>query len=682
MNTSEPVTTIHLSRKAVIYIRQSTPHQVLTNQESLRLQYALKERALGLGWRDQDIEIIDSDLGSTGAAADHREGFKDLVTKVTVGQVGLILSSEVTRLSRNCSDWYPLLDICGFRGCLIADRDGIYDPGTPNGRLLLGLKGTLSEMELYTIQARLQSGLLNKAQRGELVQLLPVGLQRDELGRVQKDSDREVQQRIDLIFQTFSQVRSATKVLGYFHREGLLLPRRDLFGDVVWKPPTISAVVKVLKNPAYAGAFVYGRTKTLPRSNGSSHKPIKRLQPADWRICVKDRYPAYISWETFEKIQAMLRDNHADYDRAQTRGVPRGGKALLHGLLYCGQCGHKLTVHYKQHPLYVCEALRKSHGVGKCQYIPSNKVDQAVVTVFFEALSPVELDVYARAMAVHRNGLQQVNKARQQQIERLRYQATLAHRQFNRVDPDNRLVAAELEARWETALRDLKQAETEAAEANQVVVVPFTLTAQLKSAFTAIGQKLPEIWDKDILSREHKKALLRCLIDKVVLHRVARDRVQARIIWVGGDSTTLLIQVQVGSIADLSSAAEMTNLVLKLAAEGLSDKKIAEQLTAHGFRSPRGESLLPSTVAKIRLRNGVLRKPKLSRPRQIDGFLTIPQLAKTLGIPAHYIYDRINKGTIDVTKDSRTGLYLFPNQPATIEHFRQLLDGRLQKLRY
>jgi hypothetical protein len=243
-------------------------------------------------------------------------------------------------------------------------------------------------------------------------------------------------------------------------------------------------------------------------------------------------------------------------------------------------------------------------------------------------------------------------------------------------------VADELEARWETALRDLKQAETEATEANQVVVVPFTLTAQLKSAFTAIGQKLPEIWDKDILSREHKKALLRCLIDKVVLHRVARDQVQARIIWVGGDTTTLLIQVQVGSIADLSSAAEMTTLVLKLAAEGLSDKKIAAQLSAEGYRSPMGDSLLPSTVAKIRLRNGVLRKPKLSRPRQIDGFLTISQLAKTLGIPAHYIYDRINKGTIDVTKDSRTGLYLFPNQPATIEQFRQLLDGRLQKLRY
>jgi DNA invertase Pin-like site-specific DNA recombinase len=681
MNTSELVTTIHLSRKAVIYVRQSTPHQVLTNQESLSLQYALKDRAMGLGWRDQDIEIIDSDLGSTGAAADHREGFKELVTKVTVGQVGLILSSEVTRLSRNCSDWYPLLDICGFRGCLIADRDGIYDPGTANGRLLLGLKGTLSEMELYTIRARLQSGLLNKAQRGELAQNLPVGLQRDELGRVQKDPDREIQQRIGLIFQNFSQVRSATKVLGYFHREGLLLPRRDRFGDVAWKPPTVNAIVKILKNPAYAGAFVYGRTKTLPR-NGSSNKPIKRLQPADWRICVKDKYPAYISWETFEKIQAMLRDNHAEYDRAQTRGVPRGGKALLHGLLYCGECGHKMSVHYKQNPYYVCEALHKTLGVGKCQYIPSNKVDQAVVTVFFEALSPVELDVYARAMAVHRNGLQQVNKARLQQVERLRYQATLAHRQFNRVDPDNRLVAAELEARWETALRDLKQAETEAAEANQVVVVPFTLTAQLKSAFTAIGQKLPEIWDKDILSREHKKALLRCLIDKVVLHRVARDQVQARIIWVGGDTTTLLVQVQVGSIADLSSAAEMTTLVLKLAAEGLSDKKIAAQLTAQGYRSPMGESLLPSTVATIRLRNGVIRRPKLSRPRQIDGFLTIPQLAKILSIPTHYIYDRINKGTIDITKDSRTRLYLFPNQPATIELFTQLIDGRLQKLRF
>src|SRR5215510_1457887 len=237
MSTSELVTSQHLTRKAIIYIRKSTPHQVLTNQESLNLQYALKQRALSLGWREHDIEIIDSDLGLTAALAQHREGFKELVTKVTLGQIGIILGTEVSRLARSNSDWYPLLDICGFKGCLIADRDGIYDPATPNGRLLLGLKGTLSEAELFTIKARMHAGLLNKAERGELALKLPVGLARDQLGRVQKHPDREVQDRIALVFRIFLEQRTASKVLQYFNRHQLPLPRLDRFGDLVWRQP-------------------------------------------------------------------------------------------------------------------------------------------------------------------------------------------------------------------------------------------------------------------------------------------------------------------------------------------------------------------------------------------------------------------------------------------------------------
>lgn len=682
MHTSELVTAQHLTRKAMIYIRQSTPHQVLTNQESLNLQYALKQRALSLGWSEADIEIIDTDLGLTGAAAHHREGFKDLVTQVTLGQVGIILSSEVTRLSRNCSDWYPLLDICGFKGCLIADRDGIYDPATPNGRLLLGLKGTLSEMELYTIRARMHTGLLNKAERGDLALQLPVGLVRDELGRVQKHPSREVQHRIELVFQTFLQRRTASKVLQYFNQQQLQLPRRDRFGEVVWKPPTVSAIIAILKNPAYAGAFVYGRTRSVGRGSSPHPSATQRLPMEEWKIRVNDKYPAYVSWETFGKIQAMLRDNYAEYDRNKTRGVPRAGQALLHGLLYCGACGHKMMVQYKHGTYSLCNHLRQQYGVPVCQNIPGDPVDQAVIKTFFEALSPIELDVYARALATHKQGADQAEQARQQQIERLRYQAALAQRQFNRVDPDNRLVAAELEARWEAALRELKHAEEAAVQAKQVVVVPFALTAELKSAFTTIGQKLPQIWDQDLLSREQKKALLRCLIEKIALHRIARDRAQARIVWMGGETTTLLIPVQVKSLAALSSAQEMENLIVKLASSGISDEAIATQLTAQGHRSPMRQFVLPSTVKIIRLKHGIMQKRSQSHPRRIDGYLTVPHLAKTLDISVHYIYDRIHKGTIKVAKDEATGLYLFPNQPATIELFRKLLAGRLQHLRF
>jgi DNA invertase Pin-like site-specific DNA recombinase len=265
----------HLARRAVIYIRQSSPHQVLTNQESLRLQYNLRRRALDLGWREADIEVIDTDLGLSGAAAVHREGFKDLIARVTLGQVGIVLSSEVTRLSRNCSDWYPLLDLCGYRQCLIGDRDGVYDPGSANGRLLLGLKGTISEMELHTIRARLTAGLLNKAERGDLALVLPVGLIRDVAGVVVKDPDREVQARIELVFATFLRVRSATRVLRCFDAGGLTLPRRGRLGGTVWRPPSIAAILRILKNPVCRQLCLW------PQPRGAHRSAVVQGTPED-----------------------------------------------------------------------------------------------------------------------------------------------------------------------------------------------------------------------------------------------------------------------------------------------------------------------------------------------------------------------------------------------------------------
>jgi DNA invertase Pin-like site-specific DNA recombinase len=341
---SEHVTARHLSRKAVIYIRQSTPNQVLSNQESTRLQYALRQRALELGWHDHDIEVIDADLGLSAQTTSHRQGMMDLIGRVTLGEIGLILSWEVTRLSRNCSDWYPLLDLCGYRQCLIADRDGVYDPGCQNGRLLLGLKGTISEIELHTLRGRLTAGLHSKAARGDLGLILPAGLTRDPSGVVTKDPDQEVQARVALVFATFLEKKSASRTLRALQGHGLTLPRRDRHGGIRWKPPTVSAIIAMLKNPAYAGAFVYGRTGAT-RAPLPGARPLQKPRPREeWRFVVKDKYPAYISWETFDRIQAMLRDNYAEYDRNKTRGVPRPGAALLHGIVYCGECGHKMVV--------------------------------------------------------------------------------------------------------------------------------------------------------------------------------------------------------------------------------------------------------------------------------------------------------------------------------------------------
>jgi DNA invertase Pin-like site-specific DNA recombinase len=577
MSRSELVSSAHLQRKALIYIRQSTPHQVLSNQESLRLQYALQQRAVDLGWRQEDIEVIDADLGMTGASASHRLGFQGLVARVTLGQVGIILSVDVTRLSRNCSDWYPLLDVCGYRGCLIADRDGIYDPGSANGRLLLGLKGQLSELELHTIKARMTAGLLNKAQRGELALSLPIGLVRNAIGKVHKDPNREVQDRLALIFTTFLRARSASKVLQFLNTHDLCLPRRDRFGDVVWKKPTVAAILQILKNPAYAGAFVYGKTRSVRKDPTSPHTQEVRLPMAEWKIRLNDIYPAYITWDTFEQIQQMLVENYAAYDRNKSRGVPRDGAALLHGMVYCGECGHKMVVQYKNGTRYLCNYLRQQYHVPVCQYIHADPVDEKIVEAFFQALSPVELDVYAAAVATQQATAQNVTHAHHQHLERLRYEATLAGRQFNHVDPDNRLVAAELEKRWEGALADLKQAEE--TEATRIISPPslLALSSELQTAFRAIGQHLPALWQQGLVSQRHKKALLRALIDKVVVHRFARDQMQARIVWKGGETTTFVIPVPIGTFKDLAGAEDMERLILERSAAGILDAEIAQE---------------------------------------------------------------------------------------------------------
>jgi DNA invertase Pin-like site-specific DNA recombinase len=682
MTSSELVTAHHLARKAVIYIRQSTPHQVLTNQESLHLQYALRQRALQLGWHDEDIEVIDADLGLTAVAAEHRAGFKALLTKVTLSQVGLILSLDVTRLSRNLTDWYPLLDLCGYKGCLIADRDGIYDPGTPNGRLLLGLKGTLSEMELHTIRARLTAGLLHKAERGDLALGLPIGLVRDPLGRVHKTPNLEVQQRLELIFATFLRVRTASKVLQFFKEHHLTVPGRTRFGDLEWKTPTVSAITSVLKNPAYAGAFVYGRSRTVRHTAAPGKAAQKQLPLEEWKIRVNDKYPAYIPWETYVKIRTMLKENYAEYDRNKTRGIPRAGAALLHGLLYCGACGHKMMVQYKGGTLYLCNALRQKYGVPVCQNIPADWIDAAVVDAFFQALSPIELDVYARAVAAQRHADAEAERARQQQLERLRYQAALAQRQYNRCDPDNRLVAAALEARWEAALREVKHAEEAAAQQQAESVVPFVLTAELQTAFAHIGERLPQLWDTQVLSQQQRKALLRCLIDKVVLHRVAPSQAQVRIVWRGGETSTFLVPVKVKSIAALPQATEMEQLIRDLFAAGYSDEEIATRLTARGHRSPSSQAVLPNTVRLIRLKHRLFQKRSQSHPRRIAGSLTVPQIARALEVPVHWLYDHINRGTIDVTKDPTTRLYLFPDRPQTLKRFKDLKAGKRRTIRF
>ncbi len=543
------------------------------------------------------------------------------------------------------------------------------------------MKGQISELELHTIKARLTAGLFNKARRGELALILPVGLVRDELGRVVKHPDREVQSRIELVFAAFLRLRSLAKVMRHLKAENLPLPRRDRFGDVAWRRATVSSVGAILRNPAYAGAFAYGRTRSVRTAPG---RPTvqKPLPIGQWRVLIRDRYPAYIDWDTYERIASMIRDNHSEYQRNQTRGVPRRGQALLHGMTYCGECGHKMVVQYKGRPTYICNHIRQQHGEPVCQYLPAKPVDEFVIDQFFSALAPAELDLYDRICREQNRASEDVRQAREQQLERLRYQASLAERQFQKADPDNRLVAAELEKRWEAALRDLRAAEDRHSQNNDPPLDQGPLDAETRQALIAAGNSLPQWWKSGRFTREQQKALLRCLIDKVVIHRTAADRVHCRIVWRGGETTIADVPVTTSALSRMTGFAEMKQRILTSARAGQTDTQIAAALSRDGFRSPRHGIVLPSTVKSIRLQDRILVEKRQSHPRNVRGNWTVPQLATRLKVERHWVYDRIHNGTIVIAQDAKTKLYLFPAKPETLRVMRQLRQGLLNTVRF
>jgi DNA invertase Pin-like site-specific DNA recombinase len=641
------------------------------------MQYGLRDRAIALGWHPDDIDIIDVDLGQSGAGIEHRTGYQDLVSEIALGNVGVILALEATRLGRNCTHWYQLLDLCGRADCLIADRDGVYDPVSINGRLLLGLKGQISELELYTIRARLTAGLLNKAERGELELRLPTGLQRLETGIVIKHPNLEVQQRIDLIFTTLLKLKTLSQTVKWFRQSDLKIPRVDVRGDIHWKRPTSAAIASMAHNPAYAGAAVYGRTR-WQKSEKTGRMAAVALPQQQWRFCVQAKFPAYISWETYQEFQTMLSDNHAEYSRKMSRGIAREGTALLHGIVVCGNCGHKLCVRYKgakdANPgQYICTYQKQHTGGAMCQALAATPIDQQVVAWFFEALRSSEINLAQDILRNCDDERKTILAARYQQVQRLRYEAQLAERQFMKSDPDNRLVTAELERRWEVSLRELKTAEDGLATDEQSThqyMIPADLLEQLED----VGNSLPKLWATDLLKLHQKKSLLRTLIDKVVLHRVAADEVRIRIVWRGGATSGGSVNMPVRSFASLSGFEEMVEIITRMTKEDHSDQAIAESLTSAGHRSPRSTSVLVSTVANIRLSLGLLRQGSRSYPREVKGFLSVSQMAKKLGVRPGWIHNRIRNKTIEIKKDRQHNCYLFPDTAAEFKSLKRVVN--------
>jgi DNA invertase Pin-like site-specific DNA recombinase len=682
MSTTPVAQPHHLRRKAVIYIRQSTGHHVLTNTESQQLQHAMRAHARPLGWPDERIEVVETDLGRSAQSTAGRDGDKALLAEVALGQLGIVLRSESTRLSRTCTDWSPLLELCAYNQCLIADRDGVYDAAPPNGRLLLGMKGMVSEVALHTLRGRLIAGVQQKAQRGDLALALPAGLVRQDDGGVVQDPDRAGPHAITLVFQRFLERRAASQVVRLLRDQGLRLPRRPRNRETVWRLPPVAAVSAIWRNPAYAGTFAYGKTPTQVPPGGG--RPQQRRRPlAAWKVIVPDRSPADVTWETFARIAAILDDHYAAYAHNRRRGVPRHGAALLQGIVYCGRCGPKMRVQYKGGNEYLCNYLRGQTHAPVCQRLPADPVDQQVVAAFFEALAPAALDLSDHALAQRRQQQQEVDRAQQYALQRLEYEADRARHRYEQVDPAYRLVAAELERRWEAALQALQEAQAQYPRARQAPEDDRsrTLSPALRATFSPVGQALPTLWPQDTLSRAQRKALLRCLREKVVGDRQGPDTIATRIVWRGGAVSELAVPCTVGTLRDVTGLAQMEAQLLRLEAQGHSDAAIAERLTAQGFRSPQRRRVLASTVHTMRLRHGRLHRYRGPRPRRVPGFLTVSQLATALGGKAHWMDHLISRGRLIVGRDEASGLSLFPDRPETLEALRQWRDGQVTECR-
>lgn len=667
----------HLQRTAYVYVRQSTPQQVQKNLESQENQKALARRAISLGWSPQHVRVIDADLGLSGQSTEGREGFRELTSEVSLGHAGIVLAYEASRLARNNADWYALLDLCALRSTLIADADGVFDPTDYNDRLLLGLRGMMSEAELHLIRQRMEAGKLRQVEKGEYRQRLPTGLIRLDGGQVAKDPDLHVQRAIELVFERFASLGSMSKVLNSLLAEGVSLPRFRYLaphqGELMWCRPTTTNIHGFLSNPAYAGAFVYGRRPVV--RDGLKNSQSRTVKPMEeWAVIHQDVYPAYISWEQFLANKQRLRQN--GYRLAENqRGAPRSGPALLAGLAVCGHCGRRMSVVYggnKGHGGYVCTALPSNAGAQSCLYAPRLNADQAVVEAFFEAIRPAELDLLEEALEVQSKDRERLLGHHHDNIKAARYEARLAEKRYRSVDPENRLVAGELEKSWEDALRALEEAE-KAAERFEQEMPRTDLDPTLRDGLADLGKRLPELWEGGLLSVEHKKELLRSLIRRTILSRPQSDSTEIRIVWISGAVSTLSVSQPLRRARDISGYEEMVERILVLVAEGHTDAKIARALTEEGFRAARSKKGIPKNfVRDVRRERGISSLYETQKGKEkLEGRWTVLGLSRELGVSENRIYRLIHNGTLATERHPKSGRYLVADDPELLAELRR-----------
>jgi len=636
MSDSSKVKATHTHRAAVIYVRQSSLAQVEHNRESTQRQYSLVQRAIDLGWQREQITIVDDDLGISGDGIAKRAGFAQLIADVALLKVGIVVGLEVSRLARNNATWYRLLDLCGITDTLLADTDGIYHPALFNDRLVLGLKGTMSEAELHTLRERLNGGIRHKAERGALRRGLPVGLVwGDKEGEVRVHPDEAVTSAIRAVFTRFTEVGSARQVWLWFRAEDLSFPLQTTgVPDIRWVAPTYTRIHKVLTNPVYAGAYVYGKTRCerYVATDGTIQQRIRRLPRAAWAVLILDHHEGFIDWATYEAIQARLRTNVHPQPH-QTGGAVREGAALLQGLATCGHCGRRLHTHYRGRnaaPGYHCSGKDLVNGRGVyCLNVGGLQIDAAVSHAFLTALTPAALEatlVAAQQLdANHDAALAQWRLA----VERARYEAERAERRYRVVEPENRLVARGLEAEWEHRLRELEQAQHELARREQQR--PRTLGPADEQRLRALGADLHRVWAAPTTTDRDKKELLRALLDDVVMAiERAEGRAHLTLRWRGGTVTELDVSLPRSNPPRIRTDEDSLALIRRLAPH-YPDAVIAGILNRQGRRTARGERFTAAHVGNLRRYRHIARcEPPAALP---DGDLvTIKKAAEILGV--------------------------------------------------
>lgn len=686
------ITSAHLERLAYVYIRQSTLLQVRENTTSTERQYQLRERAYDLGWPQERILIIDEDQGHSGASSADRTGFQRLVLEVSLGRVGAVIGLEVSRLARSNSDWYRLLELCASTNCLVIDDEGVYDPHDFNDRLILGMKGNLSEYELHFLKCRLHGGKMRKAEQARLRLRLPVGYVYDEAGRAVFDPDERVQEAIRLAFELFAQLGSGLAVVKFFREHQLLFPvqREGSLhdGKVIWQPLRHGRLIQLLHIPVYAGVYVFGRTSRQRKpGQASAALPLygtRRVALEDWPIVVHDVYPAYLSWEQFLRNRQQLDDNRTYRDQAR-RGAVREGAALLQGIAICGRCGRRLSVGYSGHRgsylQYLCARRHNYYAEGRCQTIPGRQVDQAISEAFLQAITPAQLAVSLSTLKRLQDQAAQVERQWQLRLERARYEAERAYRQYDKAEPENRLVTRTLEKVWEEKLGELErlQREYERRPRPQMLI----LTAEAYQKVLDLAQDLPALWHAETTTHQERKQLIRLLVKDVTLKKESAT-IKLALRWQTEAVTELEIERPCRASETRRNDPQLVERVRQMA-NIYSDRQIVTILNAEGVKSATGHSLTRSMVKWMRWAHGIATacaaKPTgRDGERRGDGRYSTRAAAKILNVTVSTINQWCQAKKLDAQQEVRHGPWWIKLSQRVIKELGKASPRRHQRV--